>query len=91
MLPLARAAAMSTGLRVQLRVLCEARRVPARTAGGGDGGGQSRHAQRRHIEGSEPAGVVVTLGVAFSRFMTRFFRSHLPELGKISVTYPQAG
>ena len=23
------------------------------------------------------------LGVAFSRFMTRFFRSHLPELGKI--------
>ena len=27
------------------------------------------------------------LGVAFSRFQTRFFRTHLPELGKISVTY----
>ena len=27
------------------------------------------------------------LGVAFSRFQTRYFRSHLPQLGKLSVTY----
>lgn len=30
------------------------------------------------------------LGVAFSRFQTRYFRRHFPQLGKLSVTYGAA-